>query len=160
VEDFVLPLTKTAQELDAGNAWPADLNKRSDLPAPAAVELLADSYAESQANVQQALEVRFVAIMTYSSHPYHHQRLLFNSHIHRPSHFAVLLSFCKKKKKLAVPFVRRQTRSHSQSILAIPLATHPGQSSNGLVPVCRNEIGWNLTSLGIALSKKRSRWFF
>ncbi|PLW08565.1 hypothetical protein PCANC_24540 [Puccinia coronata f. sp. avenae] len=57
VEDFVLPLTKTAQELDAGNAWPADLNKRSDLPAPAAVELLADSYAESQANVQQALEL-------------------------------------------------------------------------------------------------------
>ncbi|PLW52094.1 hypothetical protein PCASD_02062 [Puccinia coronata f. sp. avenae] len=57
VEDFVVPLTKTVQELDAGNAWPADLNKHSDLPAPAAVEFLADSYAESQANVQQALEL-------------------------------------------------------------------------------------------------------
>ncbi|POW20830.1 hypothetical protein PSHT_03053 [Puccinia striiformis] len=57
VEEFVIPLTKTAHELDAENSWPIDLNKRSDLPVPAAVELLADIYSESQSKIKQALEV-------------------------------------------------------------------------------------------------------
>ncbi|KAI9619183.1 hypothetical protein H4Q26_011863 [Puccinia striiformis f. sp. tritici PST-130] len=57
VEEFVIPLTKTAHELDAENSWPIDLNKRSDLPVPAAVEPLADIYSESQSKIKQALEL-------------------------------------------------------------------------------------------------------
>jgi len=57
VEEFAIPLTKTADELDAESAWPADLNKHSDLPVPAAVELLADSYSGSQSKAKNALEL-------------------------------------------------------------------------------------------------------
>ncbi|POV96756.1 hypothetical protein PSTT_15473 [Puccinia striiformis] len=52
VEEFVIP-----PRIRRRNSWPIDLNKRSDLPVPAAVELLADIYSESQSKIKQALEL-------------------------------------------------------------------------------------------------------
>ncbi|KAA1122263.1 CAAX geranylgeranyltransferase alpha subunit [Puccinia graminis f. sp. tritici] len=58
LEDFVLPLTKTRLELETqASGWPTGLNTQSDLPVPAAVELLANIYAQSQAKTQIALEL-------------------------------------------------------------------------------------------------------
>ncbi|KAA1129111.1 CAAX geranylgeranyltransferase alpha subunit [Puccinia graminis f. sp. tritici] len=58
LEDFVLPLTKTRLELETQpSGWPTGLNTQSDLPVPAAVELLANIYAQSQAKTQIALEL-------------------------------------------------------------------------------------------------------
>lgn len=57
VQDFVIPLTKTAQQLDAENSWPADLNRHSNLPAVAAVELLADIYSESLSKANDSLKL-------------------------------------------------------------------------------------------------------
>ena len=57
LESFVLPLTKPAAQLDAEHGWPAGLNRRASLPAPPAVEFLADIYAGSGATTAQALDL-------------------------------------------------------------------------------------------------------
>lgn len=55
VEEFLIPLTKTANRLDVESGWPANLNKHY-LTVPAVVELLVDSYSRSQPKAKNSLE--------------------------------------------------------------------------------------------------------
>lgn len=57
VQEFVIPLTKSSQQLDSEDSWPDGLNKHSNLPVPAAVELLADILAHSQSKASEACEL-------------------------------------------------------------------------------------------------------
>ncbi|MBW0498601.1 hypothetical protein O181_038316 [Austropuccinia psidii MF-1] len=57
VQDFVIPLTKTAQVLTDEDSWPIDLNKQADLPVVGAIEFLADIYAASPSSANDAINL-------------------------------------------------------------------------------------------------------
>lgn len=77
LDDFVVPLTKTAAILAIELSWPAGLNPQSDLPVTNAVEFLADSLAaqaklpaeksdQAASKASQSAAVRKGAIMNPS----------------------------------------------------------------------------------------------